>query len=228
MSKSTTTPAPAPADVPAPAEATPAPAPIIAAEWSADTYRNGDPKVKGRIRADIQKALMVAVGNLDAVRAKALADHLATLTSTSAPKVEVAVEVILAARVAALRTAADMIESGLVTPDGIDTFDPAQVAFIGAARHAVDAVDIEAARKIAGSKITRHGKVNDVGQVILDALAAVPAGTVLTMAQVASTVDGLSDGAVAARVFPSNGKVTVEGIVAVERTATTARGVRLA
>lgn len=208
-------------------DATPAPS-VIQPGWSVEAYRAGDPKVKGKIRSDLNKAFKTAFKSDRIEDARTIQNHLDALTADKPAKVEVPVEVTVAQRILDLRTAADLLEAGTVLPEGIESVDVDGLA----EAYAVATVDTEAGTKIASAKITRSGKSNDVAQVILDALAAVPAGTVLTMAQVAGTVPGLSDGAVAARVYPASGKVTVPGIVPVpdhtKADGTPARGVRLA
>lgn len=220
MTKRNATPAPAPAPVVdeapevTPTEA-PAPAPVIQPKWSVEAYRSGDAKVKGKIRSDLEKAFKAAVASAktieDMVRAQAIQTHLESLKSTKSDKVTATPEEIVAARIANLRLAADLLESGTVRPDGIESVSVTDLAHEVAGRFVSG--DLATATKIASAKITKSGPQHNVAEVIEHAFEGKSSGTFLTVAQIAAASDYPHQGAVAARLFPAKGDCTVDGVV---------------
>lgn len=228
MSKSSNSQATAPVDVEVPAptdEPTVEAVPVIGPAWSIEAYRAGDAKVKGKIRSDLDKAFKAAVANGDLPAAQAIMAHQALLVASKSDKATVPTEVTVAARIATLRLAADLLEAGSVRPEGIESADPVGIAELVAGRYVPG--DLDAAKKVAAAKITKSGPQTDVGAVIEHAFEDVEVGTFLTVRQICAKSEYKHDGAVAARLFPRSGEAcNVPGIVPVDTSATSGKGAR--
>jgi hypothetical protein len=215
MSKSTSTPDATATD--AVVFTYPTPAEIAAARFPVTTYAAADRAAKSAIRSACDSAMRDAIASGDIESAAAYMSHGKSLVTTPNTRTETPVSVVIANRVRELRAAADMLAFGLVTPDGIDrsAYDSADVR--AAASDMSNRPNADAVSRIASARIGRAAHTNNVADIIVSALTNVPFGTVLTVAQIAGTVPGLSDGAVAARLFPAAGRdMTVPNVTPVD------------
>lgn len=205
---------------------------LVAARVMADTtaYATADTGTKARIRAALDRDAKAALRAGDFPTAQALMGALDSCTTAKvADKPVIDFSQVLADRIATLRLAADMLEDGSARPDGI-----ASDVTIG---DKVGVADADTARKIAGAKITRSTERRSIQAAVDRAFAGVKSGTFLTVRQIAAagSLDDYtpSDGAVAARLFPTDDDgvpttCTLTGVVPVPATATTGRGARKA
>lgn len=193
----------------------------LIAKWTPEAYRAMDAKGKGKVRSTLNRLMLAAFRAHDTETGEKVLAHLDTLKAAPTPtKSDVPVETAIAVRIATLRTAADLLESGEIVPIGMerdesdDTESDETYPNVTAIAEALETVQIDpdAARCIASARIGRKSPDNDIADVILNALHAVPKGTELTMAAVANTKPGVSDGAVAQRLFTKNGPKTGESL----------------
>lgn len=200
-----------------------------------EAYANGDQKIKARIRADLTKASLAAVATLDMQAMVDAQSTLAALAPANRPaRVQIDPRTVVAQRVADLRRAADLIEAGHVVPTDLN-WTPADQPLTD--EWAVEADD-ETARKIAGTKITRTDLRRSIDAVFDRAFDGLDSGTFLTVSQIAKrgAIEGYapSDGAVAARLWPTDKdgnsrEVTLdERYVPTAANGKTARGATLA
>lgn len=199
-----------------------------ATKITVSAYADGDAKTKGKIRADLNKIIMDALGSGDFATAQATKitlDQCLASSKARAPKITVDPKITLANRVATLRAAADMIESGKIIPTGLDLGDDFK---IGEVNFTAGVADADAATKIAGAKITRSVERNSIQGALDRAIEGLDSGTFLTCTEVANKGrDGEyrpSPGAVAARVDWDTLETTLEGVTPVSATTTTPRG----
>lgn len=171
-------------------------------------------------RTAIRRALTAGgarrVDAMDAVGAKTYQTAIARLTAPATPAT-VDHEVTLADRIATLRLAADLMESGIVAPSGLDP-----VAYPAARGVA----NVATAFDLAGAKITRNGPTQSVQTVIDAAFDGVESGTFLRVSEICNRADYPHSGAVAARLFPAKGDCTLTGVTPVAATADTPKGAR--
>lgn len=143
-------------------------------------YQAADKGGKAKIRTALQSAKDNAVEALDlqaALDAKATFQACVASSGPVTPE-SAPVNITLANRAATLRRAAALIESGSVTPDGLDVTGLDYGTVIDGT------ADEAAATKIASAKITRSGEQHDIGAVIVRVFGPVEVGTVLTVAEV--------------------------------------------
>lgn len=188
-------------------------------------YRAADVAGKAAFRTIVTKAMMQAIEDLDLDTAKATKSLLEEfVTKTSTPKAEVDWSQVAADRVATLRMAAALIESGMVDPSGF----PEDWASSNEDGDRIElpngTPDEELARKLASAKVTKSSDRADVGAGIEAAFADVPSGTFLTVQQITNKAGLPSAGAVAARLFPKSGVCTVPGVTPTEASATSPKG----
>jgi hypothetical protein len=186
-------------------------------------YATADAAGKRAIRAALKshmKACMAA-NDLTAFEWHTAINALPSKVSLDKPAVDYGTE--LAVRIATLRAAADLLESGAVTPEGMpaDTMPQAVEASWSAVR--------ESANRLASAKITRSTDRNSIGDVIARAIEGQESGTFLSVADVRrmGAIEGYvpSDGAIAARLFPADNKAcTVPGVTPAEATSNQPRG----
>lgn len=186
-------------------------------------YAAGDAKIKSAVRASIKKSMMACVVAGDIAGAQswvAAENRLATTRATVATPVDYAD--VIARRVAALRVAANMIESGTVTPDGVPddyAHDATDImsrveSIIESTVTAPDTDDtksiMKSARTTAATKITKSRDRHDTATYVRRALSKVNIGTPVTVAQLINlgAVDGddyrPTSGAVTARLKSNN------------------------
>lgn len=223
----TTTAAPTTTDVPA-TPATDLFANIVANRESIiAAYGTADKSGKAKIRTAVNEALMNAVRNLDMNTAKCAQELIESLKSVSTKNAESAdPNAVLAARIIALRMAADCLAYGVTVPDGMDS---AEIDYMRVSE-LLDEVDARAysdaewdsAEKLAKSKITRRstsgGDRRDIGDWLIRAADNMRTGQVATMSQLVQLgIDPDSDdtyrpssGAIAARLYPTKGDVTLD------------------
>lgn len=187
-------------------------------------YRAGSRSVKMTIRSLVQNAMNDAVMRGDIIAANQHRVTLAACTTTT-EKTAPNYGDILARRVATLRYAADLIESGAVIPDGM----PDDVA-CGVVSGDTFVAVVADANAMASAKITRSAR-HDIDGVFDRAFDGMPSGSFLTVAEIAArgAIDDYrpSNGAVAARLFPRSGNAcTLVGYTPVAATATTPVGAR--
>lgn len=130
----------------------------------------------------------------------------------SAPKsTPVDPKVAIANRIATLRLAADLLETGFVAPDGLDPVD------VSDWRDLATGVDVVTVRNLTDRSVTRAPKSHDVAAGITSAMANVPVGEFRSVAWVANTWrdehngPDAAGGRISARVYAPNG-CTVPGI----------------
>ena len=147
---------------------------------------------KAPFRAEAERRQNVATEALDIEAAKeAMEVRAAMVATTATEKAPVDHNVIVAARVAALRAAADAILAGTYIPDGInaDGIDLEKVAELVA-----DATpDADAVAAIATEKITRRsrGRNGVIVEAIERAFESVESGVTMTVSEiVAAGTDG--------------------------------------
>jgi hypothetical protein len=202
---------------------------IVADVISGDlsSYQAATPGDKTRTRTALNSALVDAMTSGSMDLGATIAQAIRTVTE-SGPAAKAPVEVdyrtLLSGRIANLRAAADLLESGHVRPEGfpvgVEVADLPVVEF-----------DTEVSSKIASAKISRVTMRNSIEAVIERAFDGLQSGDFLTVAQIrkAGTTDDYTpgDGAIAARLFPSSGNCTLTTVVPVDATSTHARGARL-
>lgn len=181
-------------------------------ESAVEAYGNASTGVKTKIRNAVTSAMKDAIGNMDLPTAQL---WVAVTNAIEAQATKKATPVTdwnrtMADRILALRYAAHRLEMGDVTPDGfggevdldavramIDEFnnqgDP----------DAVSNEVAEAGNKLAGTKITRSVVRGSVEAHLETAFAELPVGSKLTVAQVRTRSGAASDGAIAARLWPT-------------------------
>lgn len=190
-----------------------------------EAYRSADVAGKARIRAEVDSIMKQAIHDGDLALAQSAMSLSANLTAKS-PTVAAPIDwsQVAADRIATLRLAADLIESGVVDPIG---FPEGWVS----SNESGDGIDLpegvadrDLADKLASAKLTKSSDRSDIGAAIGSAFADVESGTFLTVAQIANKAGLPSQGAVAARLFPKSGTCTVTGVVPTEATATSPKG----
>lgn len=211
----TTTPTTTPTKVPVATY----PHPLIT-EAIITAYGAGDAKVKASIRTAVTAYRDAAIDALDITLAKMAKGLLADLVTARPSASKVNYAAVIGARIATLRRAADMIESGAIMPDGITA------EMINEGAWSFDTIDADhadkiesAARAMAGSKITKTTDRRDVGEWITRAFDGVAEGTFYTVAQIVtrgipSDDDGYrpTTGAVTARLKGGKEGCTVPGV----------------
>lgn len=167
---------------------------------------------KARLRAKAEAGIKAAIDNLDleaAAAAKAALDaYLASGATKAAAPTDYAA--LVAQRVANLRHAADLIESGLVRPTGV----PEEADLTRTVEGPIQA-DTEAATKLAEASVARSSVRSDIQAAIVEAFADLPSGSFLTSQQIANKQGLPSSGAVSARHEAWNEKQAATGIKAV-------------
>jgi hypothetical protein len=206
-------------------------------------YRETDIKGKAAIRKAISAATMSAVMGGDIIAAQALIALEKLVVSTKATEAVVIDPArILIDAVAELELAAYLLRIGAITPTGLelpDGFDHADVSFVAIDTSTVlesmwdedptrSASVYEAAKAFASAKRTKisSGDHKDIAEAIRSAFAGKASGAFLTVSQIAN-LSGSGTGAIAARLFPKNLKMTVEGVRAGTGGANNAKGAYL-
>jgi uncharacterized protein (DUF2267 family) len=197
-----------------------------------DGYAASDRAMKAKVRTEIDRRMKAAVAALDIETAKTWMDALARCTTERATAPQQTPAEIIAARVAALHTAADMLQHGAVAPNGWEGEYPSSDD-IAKATVDQDAVN-RAAERLATMKITRTAQRRGVEAHVFQVLSEhAKNGETMTVREIAAQRSDeypngdCSDGAIAARLFPSKGECTFDGIAPVERTNDAPRGARL-
>ena len=179
---------------------------------SVDAYQAATVADKARLRAKAEAGIKAAIDALDmeaAALAKAALDaYLASGASTKAAPIDYAA--LVAQRVADLRHAADLIESGLVRPTGV----PDEADLARTVEGPIQA-DTEAATKLASASVARSSVRSDIKAAIIEAFADLEAGAFLSSQEIANKQGLPSSGAVSARHEAWNEKQADSGIVAV-------------
>lgn len=191
-------------------------------------YPSANRSRKAAIRTELNNAIRthVMAGDLPAGQTAVNALNACATERKSSEPTDYAFK--LAQRVATLRLAADMLANGTVTPDGFPTdWERPETMPTD-----VDG-DSTAATVIASAKIVRSAVRRDLGALIVE---VVPQPCeYMSVRDVANAIarktDGEygtdADGAIAARLFPTNGKCTLgHGIVPVPMTSDRPRGLR--
>lgn len=191
-------------------------------------YTSANRSRKAAIRSQLTDAIATQIRNGDLIAAQtavAARDACATERKSAEPT-DYAFK--LAQRIATLREAADMLANGTVVPDGFPT-DWERPESLPTD---VDA-DSTAANVIASAKIVRSAVRRDLGALIV---SVVPQPCeYMSVRDVANAIARKTggeygtdaDGAIAARLFPNNGKCTLgHGIVPVPMTSDRPRGLR--
>lgn len=195
-------------------------------------YASADRSGKAKIRKAVNDAMLEAVTKLDVTSAayhKSVLDRLVTVATKSSVPVDPRTALVI--RIAALRAAADGLESGAFVPATTGDESPINVADLSLSDYVMTdadkAVVTDYAGRIGRERLVRTGRRNSLTDHIADAVRALGAdGSVVTVRAIAtfksdSLPDGApSDGAIAARLFPMrDGKAsacTVPGIVPVD------------
>ena len=180
---------------------------------SVDAYQAATVADKARLRAVAEADIKKAVDNLDlaaATAAKAALDaYLASGTSTQAAPIDYAA--LVAQRVANLRHAADLIESGLVRPTGL----PDEADLTRTVEGPI-LPDEAAATKLAEASVARTTVRSDIKAAIIEAFSDLEKGAFLTSQEIANKQGLPSSGAVSARHEAWNENQADSGILAVE------------
>lgn len=182
---------------------------------------------KRKMRDFADKSLKDAIGEMDLQSASAWKSALDAMVPAKSEKSVSDPREAIARKVAILRMAANLLESGSVRPSGVsEEADLTGMSeFVG---NVENESIVEDARKVASAKVTRSGDRHSIEDVIRDAFAKSDR-TELKLSEIAklgaSEHYSPSQGAIAARMFGGKG---VEGFVPVEATATTPRTVRVA
>ena len=182
-----------------------------------EAYQAATVADKARLRAKAEAGIKAAIDTLDmeaaALAKKALDAYLASgATKASAP---IDYAALVAQRVADLRHAADLIESGLVRPVGV----PEEADLSRTVEGPIQA-DTEAATKLASAKLARSTERHDIAGAIVEAFEGLDKGTFLTCQEIANKQGLPSSGAVAAR----HEGWDKAGVTAVPATADRAKG----
>lgn len=195
-----------------------------------DTYRAAEKSQKVRIRTLQAKLVQDHIRKGDLFGAMSAQATLDAFGASRPEPVAIDYVALVASRVATLRLAADLIESGKVTPDGVDvaTVDLSGLADIAGTPNE------ELATKLATSRVSRRTGTDshDTKAIIEHAFEQVDSGTFLSIAQIRSlghestccdTYKG--DGAIAAYMFPSGSpRDDIAGVQVVNMEAGRARG----
>ncbi len=183
---------------------------------SVEAYRSLDVKGKAKARAALSRIKDDAIRGMQFDLAQTAMTRLDEI-ATSAPKVSVEIDAaaVIAQRVADLRTAASLLESGELAPEGLD------VSAVDYSALPVVLSDAGAANKLATAKITRSTVRNKIDAVLERAFEGIEEGTFLTVAQIreaGKTAEYTpSDGAIRARLESGNSEITwVEAVEAVK------------
>jgi hypothetical protein len=201
----------------------------------ATAYGAANTGTKTKIRNAMQAGMMAAVMASDIDTAKLFGTVQDAIKNLSAAKAETDNTAVLADRIIALRYAAHILEFGDILPDGMDksTVNRDRLAELIKAHNDQgdnDAVTTDQAtmgRSLATTKLTRSAARGSIEAHLETAFQGVAVGTVLTVAQVRTRSGAASDGAIAARLWPTNGKGTTVDLHAMGiELATTDSGTR--
>ncbi len=173
---------------------------------SAADYASADRAGKAAIRTSVTKVMEAAIDALDMDVAKAARDALRSYTSSAPEKAEIDYIGLVAQKVANLRMAANLLETGTVRPSDV----PADTD-LSAVRSRVNgdltaatpitgtSADTDVASAMASAKIARSTKQHDWDAIIIAYFADAPVGTWASCNTIAKSVDAsASVGAVAA------------------------------
>lgn len=193
-------------------------------------YTSAEQGTKSKVRAQVEKSIKEALRAKEFETAGDLQDVLDSLVSAKISKESAKIDFaqVIADKIANLRLAADMLESGAIVPEGIE---PESVVDL-ATKITAALADKEAATKIASAKITKSSDRVDIEAHVAEVIADVESGTFLKISEVAkvrteAAPEGLpSQGALAARLFAKGG-CTLDGVEPVEATATAPKGLRV-
>ncbi len=149
-------------------------------------YVAADRAGKSNMRATASAAMLAAIDRMDIDAASVIRTRMTEWTESNTRSTVVVDYVALVAdRVATLRAAADMIESGAVRPSGIADDVTIDASVVGT-------VDVDRASRIAGESIKRSEK-SDMRGAIASIVDGMTVGTFYTVADVASMVGTTSD-----------------------------------
>lgn len=174
-------------------------------------YGQADTGTKTKIRNAIQAAMGAAVMDADLTAAQAYAAATKAIQSVAPAKAETDYTQVVIDRTISIMYAAHLLRHGNVVPEGIDAatidgdrFEKAVKAYLDGDLDAVSDTQADAGRKLAAAKITRTTVRGSVEAHIEAAFEGMPAGTVLTVAQIRTRSGAASDGAIAARLWPTD------------------------
>jgi hypothetical protein len=184
-------------------------------EAAVEAYGNASTGVKTKIRNAVTSAMKDAIGAMDLPTAQLWVAVTNAIEAAATRKATPVTDwnATLADRIDALYLAARMLESGEVTPTDFsgdvdmaivaEKLDALRTPPSGAADRGYNEATVEAARKIAATKITRSVVRGSVEAHLETAFAELPVGSKLTVAQIRTRSGAASDGAIAARLWPT-------------------------
>ena len=190
-----------------------------------EAYIGANQSEKARIRTILTNVRDGYVRKMKGIQANNVQSTLDALFTPKPTKAAIDPFVLIAARVVNLREAANLLESGLCIPNGlnVDDRDFSELWAI------VDqtAPDRTIAASYAEARMTRRSDKHDIQGVVDRAFEGLESGTFLTIAQIA-TRGALPDykpgsGAIGAALFKSSG-TPITGVHAEPMTATRPRG----
>jgi hypothetical protein len=184
-------------------------------ELAVEAYGNASTGVKTKIRNAVTSAMKDAIGAMDLPTAQLWVAVTNAIEAQAAKKATPVTDwnQTLADRIIALRYAAHRLTMGDVTPEGfggeVDLAKVNELVDAYLAQGDLDAVSNEvgeAGTKIARAKITRSVVRGSVEAHLETAFAELPVGSKLTVAQIRTRSGAASDGAIAARLWPTPDK----------------------
>lgn len=214
-------------------------------------YATADQKGKARIRVEMDNAFKAAVRDGNLATAQMWLDARESLATAQTVTKAVDPAETVAYRVAMLRMAANLLESGDIVPNALETgetdiadWSARVVAAVSAMSELGDDDPVRDdvtrdARKVAEAKITRNAPTNRIQDVLDVAFryASEDPGFdgFLTVAQIANIynespekVAFVYDGPITARLFPKSGNCTLDGYEPVAPDGKNAAGARIA
>lgn len=209
-------------------------------ESAVEAYGNATTGQKTKIRNAVTQAMKDAIGAMDLPTAQLWVAVTNAIEAQAAKKATPVTDwnATLADRIIALRYAAHRLTMGDVTPADfggeVDLAKVNELVDAYLAQGDMDAVSnevAEAGTKIATAKITRSVVRGSVDAHLETAFAELPVGSKLTVAQIRTRSGAASDGAIAARLWPTadkhgNARTTTVDLVGMGLALTDVDGVR--
>jgi len=184
-------------------------------ESAVEAYGNASTGVKTKIRNAVTQAMKEAIGNMDLPTAQLWVAVTNAIEAQATKKATPVTDwnATLADRIIALRYAAHRLTMGDLVPEGfggeVDLAKVNELVDAYLAQADMDAVSnevAEAGNKIARTKITRSVVRGSVEAHLETAFAELPVGSKLTVAMIRTRSGAASDGAIAARLWPTADK----------------------
>lgn len=206
-------------------------------DGTSESYANAEPKIKSAVRSAIEKMIKDALRTRDFADAATAQDALDLAVASKITKTAESVDytALLADKIHSFQVAASLL-ADLGSPEGTEV-DMDRLATLLADRPSSSATlaGITLAESVRLSRTRSESRV-DLQAHVTQALAILdrPSGTFLKISEIAkvhteAAPEGLpSQGALAARLFPSSGTCTLTGVVPADATATAPKGLLVA